>query len=327
MATKPTTTCLITNYNGSDYLAEAVEGVLAQTVPVDEIVLVDDGSDDGSIDTVRAIAERSRKIRLLEKSNGGQLSAFNEGFRTSTGDILFFLDSDDVYEPEHVREVLRVLQQEPTRDFVFCGHRRFGRESSLELLSPADIDFGYTVVYTLTTGRWIGAPTSCLAIRRGVLERFLPLPFESDWRTRADDCLVFGASIVGARKFFLARPLVRYRVHGGNSHYGKTHDAVSIYRRKLAINQLFAHLTRRMGYDRDRLSQFAHRELRTAERPDWRRVRGHISAVTHSTLHYSRRISLVLDMLKYYLIDSRGGRRSSRSRTQPEDSSVPRLEA
>jgi hypothetical protein len=51
-----------------------------------------------------------------------------------------------------------------------------------------------------------------------LLERILPLSFDTDWRTRADDCLVFGASMVGGRKFFLGRPLVRYRIHGGSMH-------------------------------------------------------------------------------------------------------------
>ena len=92
------TTCLISNYNYRRYIADAVDSALAQTAPLDEIIIVDDGSTDDSQELVRRQYGHHSSVKLVVKKNQGQLSCFNEGFRRSTGDIIFFLDADDVYE-------------------------------------------------------------------------------------------------------------------------------------------------------------------------------------------------------------------------------------
>ena len=322
MAGKLTTSCVITHFNYGRYIGECVEGALAQTTPFDEIVLVDDGSNDGSLDNVRRVAGQDPRIQLIEKPNGGQLSAFNAGYRASTGQVVFFLDADDVFEPAYTQEVLRVYEREPTQDFVFCGHTRFDRDQGVRLFAPEDRDIGYSAIYTLTTRRWIGGPTSCLSMRRSVLGKILPLPFEDEWRTRADDCVIFGASIVGARKYFLAKPLVRYRVHGQNKYYGTRHDPHEVYRRRLALNRLFAYFVDRMGYNREHLSELVHREFRTAEKPDRRRLGGCIRAAMYSKMPYGRRFVVALDMLKYYLIDSRS-RRGRQAAPYPLTTATP----
>src|SRR5215510_4209515 len=89
------TSCLISNYNYKRYIADAVDSALAQTAPLDEIIIVDDGSTDGSQEFIRDRYYHP-KIQLITKENGGQLSCFNEGFRVATGDVIFFLDADDV---------------------------------------------------------------------------------------------------------------------------------------------------------------------------------------------------------------------------------------
>jgi glycosyltransferase involved in cell wall biosynthesis len=84
---------IITSYNYGPYLAEAIESALKQTYARTEVIVVDDGS----VDASRAIIARygDRIIPIL-KENGGQASAFNAGFAKSSGDVLLFLDSDDV---------------------------------------------------------------------------------------------------------------------------------------------------------------------------------------------------------------------------------------
>ena len=87
---------VVVSYNYAVYLAEAVESALAQTYPCTEVVVVDDGSTDASREILRAFGDR---IRLVLKDNGGETSAVNAGFAASLGDIVMFLDSDDILDP------------------------------------------------------------------------------------------------------------------------------------------------------------------------------------------------------------------------------------
>lgn len=93
-------------YNGSKYVQEALESVLAQTRPADEIIVVDDGSTDDGPEIVQAMA-RSRAIRLYRKENGGQSSARNHGVRLAASELIAFLDQDDIWYPDHLAELVK----------------------------------------------------------------------------------------------------------------------------------------------------------------------------------------------------------------------------
>lgn len=293
------TGCLINHYNYGRFVGEALEGALGQTRPLDEVVLVDDGSSDGSRDVVIGLARHEPRLKLLLQANAGQLSCFNAAFAASSADVLFFLDADDVWEPDYVAAALDVFTRRPEIDFVACQHARLGPDGGVAPRAAGDRDLGYSVLRTLALRRWVGAPTSCLSIRRSLLERFLPLPLEPDWRTRADDCLVYGASIAGGRKYFLGRPLVRYRIHGANAYQGLGPDARVDYRRRLAVNRLLAHLVAQMGYGPG-LDDHAHREFRTIERPTRREFRDYRRIAWRSGRPLGRRAAMVLSMAAFY---------------------------
>ncbi len=262
-----TTTCLISNYNYAQFVVEAIEGALRQTVPFDEIIVVDDGSTDGSVELLKRNYATTPRLQIVDKSHNGQLSCFNAGAARATGDIVFFLDSDDIYEPQYVERALDSYDRQPSCDFLFCAKRMFGLQDRVLLPFSKDRDFGYSVLSTAYRRKWIGTATSCLSMRRQILNEILPLPFVDDWRVRADDCLVFGSSFAPARKRYLAQPLVRYRVHQQNHYHGKQADQSSTYLRRLAINRLFQHLEYKFGYNMERLAEFHHREFCTIESP------------------------------------------------------------
>jgi glycosyltransferase involved in cell wall biosynthesis len=295
------TTCLINNYNYAEFVGAAVASALAQTVPFDQIVVVDDGSTDASLEVLDSLRARHPAVQVIAKENRGQLSCFNEGAAHATGDVVFFLDADDVYEPTYVEHALRLYAREPACDFVACGHREFGLRDRLRLRSAANRDLGYSVVLTALLHEWIGAPTSCLSMRRSVLERILPLPFCDDWRTRADDCLVFGASLAGARKLYLAQPLVRYRVHGANRFCGRANDKHATYRRRLAINRLFEHLERKFSYNVSRLADFHHREFCTIANPTLRQFMQYVRISMAARTSTLRRIACLAEMARHLL--------------------------
>ena len=120
-----TVTALIPCYNAEAYLAEAIEGVLAQTRAPDEILVVDDCSTDGS----RAVAERfaSRGVRLLSTPrNGGGSVARNVGIRAASGEIIASCDADDRWEPDHLSTVVGLLERHPEAAVAFSRIRWFG---------------------------------------------------------------------------------------------------------------------------------------------------------------------------------------------------------
>jgi glycosyltransferase involved in cell wall biosynthesis len=295
-----TTTCIVSSYNYAQFICEAVDSALAQTVAFDEIIIVDDGSTDGTVTLLKSRYANHPSIQIVSKENQGQLSCFNEGFRRSSGDIAFFLDADDIYEPDYLEKMLDVYRREPGVDFVFCGRRDFGRRER-GLKSTRDQDFGYSVILTALLREWIGGATSCLSMRRAVLDKILPLPFLDSWRTRADDCLVFGASLAGARKSYLARPLVRYRVHEGNHHCGRSHDQYAVYRRRLAINTLFEHLERKLCFNFERLAEFHHREFCTIAKPTMRQLRQYLRISLSCRISLIRRLACMAEMTQHFV--------------------------
>lgn len=93
----PLVSCVIPVYNGAKWLAEAVDSALAQTHPRLEILVVDDGSTDDSADVARSCA--SAGVRLVPKAHGGAASARKLGVECSAGELVAFLDADDLWLP------------------------------------------------------------------------------------------------------------------------------------------------------------------------------------------------------------------------------------
>ncbi|MFO1520295.1 MAG: glycosyltransferase family A protein [bacterium] len=106
---------VIPAYNREKYLPECLNSVLAQTLPADEIIVVDDGSTDGTAEVARSFGG---KIRVHSRPNGGIGAARNDGVRLATGEILTFLDSDDLWEPDKLRRQREELDRDSV-DYLF----------------------------------------------------------------------------------------------------------------------------------------------------------------------------------------------------------------
>jgi glycosyltransferase involved in cell wall biosynthesis len=241
------TTCLINNYNYADYLAEAINSAVNQTVKFDEIIIVDDASTDNSAEIITKFVEEANIKSVLKQKNQGQLSSFNEGFLTATGDIIFFLDADDMYKCEYLENALKFYQRYQECDFLFCGYEKFGVEAGIFQEYDFDRDNGYSVLKTLCLGEWIGSITSTISMRKEILNKILPIPFPyiEDWRVRADDCLVWGSSLVGAKKFYISQPSVMYRIHKNNNFHNDKYLGINIsfeYRRFFKKSALFNYI-------------------------------------------------------------------------------------
>jgi glycosyltransferase involved in cell wall biosynthesis len=306
------TSCIINNYNYSNFVVEAVCSALNQTVCFDEIIVVDDCSTDDSAQVLLEKFGADDRIRLiLKQKNEGQLSCFNTGFSASSGDIVFFLDADDVYDPRYLEAALNTYEKYQECNFLISSHTKFEDDGSSVLSEPQTplselqleiIDLGYSAVIALYRQRFIGGPTSSLSIHRNVLEKILPIPYLEDWRTRADDCLVYGASIVGARKFRMRPSFIWYRVHGKNNfHQNKNRsNKATYYRRLLSLNRLMSLLREKMGY-RQELFDAAVYEFKTIPQPRREQFFSYLGIVINSNMALLPKINAILVMLKYLL--------------------------
>lgn len=95
----PAISIIIPVYNTEKYLKECLDSVIAQTFSDWELIIVDDGSTDGSPQICEEYASRDERINVIHKANGGFSSARNAGLDASKGDYLFFIDSDDIIRP------------------------------------------------------------------------------------------------------------------------------------------------------------------------------------------------------------------------------------
>ena len=150
---------IIPVYNGARYLAEAIESVLAQTRPPDEIVVVDDGSTDES----PRVAQRFAKpVFYHHQTHSGAGAARNLGIVQAKGDWLAFLDADDLWLPDKLARQIALLKSEPDLAMVFGGVEQF--------VSP-DLDEIHRPSLQIQTPAGNGYLVGTILIRRATFER------------------------------------------------------------------------------------------------------------------------------------------------------------
>ncbi len=108
-------------YNVAKYLRRCIDSVLAQTCGDWELVCVNDGSTDGSLDILNEYAARDGRIRIISKQNAGVSAARNDGIAAARGEYVLFLDSDDFIHPQTL-EITRRIAQETNADIVSFRH-------------------------------------------------------------------------------------------------------------------------------------------------------------------------------------------------------------
>jgi len=250
---------VLANYNGDKYLAEAMEGALAQDHDDYEVIVVDDGSTDSSRDVIEEFACRhaNRLQAVFLAENQGQGEAFNVGVRHASGEIVCFLDSDDLWRPEKLQAVDDMFRRYP--DAALVQHNLDlhyeGPDEQPSHPTPAMM-IGNVYQWAVKTRRLpMFIPTSGLAFSRHVLQRVLPIP--AGFRTCADGYLTRTAMCFGP-VLAMHESLGSYRVHSANSVFGNGNHQQHAYINNVLIPEL-NRFYRRQGFSlRFNASRSAH---------------------------------------------------------------------
>lgn len=295
---------VITSYNYRDFVAEAVDSALAQTRPPKQVVVVDDGSKDGSQDLLTQRYGGDPRVTLLLCENGGQLRAFQRGLAAADADVVCFLDADDRWEATHLEAIGAVYDARKDVDFVFNDIVLFGNETRTIAFAKQAQDLGYTAIATWALTFWYGAPTSALSLRRALAERCLDLSPQAmkTWRLSADNCLVYGASLLGGRKYFLPSGTVGYRIHGKNGWWSNRGPNES-YHNRLRSRGLIGEYARMAGIDASCL-ELSKLEYKTKPAPDWAETKRYAKLCLRGDAPLWKRVERALSVL--------GGRKRAR---------------
>lgn len=118
----PLVSVVIPAYNAERFVGEAIDSVLGQSYRRFEVIVVDDGSNDGTAARLRAYRDR---VRHVHQANGGVGSARNRGIALATGDYIAFLDADDVWTPDKLAVQVEIADRHPESGLIACDGLRF----------------------------------------------------------------------------------------------------------------------------------------------------------------------------------------------------------
>jgi len=220
----PKVSVVIPSYNHAAYVGDAVASVLNQSESDLELIVVDDGSSDHTLDILHAVTDP--RLRVVPQANQGAHAAINRGLREAVGRYLAILDSDDTYHPNRLEKALEILETEPDAgligshiEIVDGENRTLGIKHGYRDCSPWLLRFPQRSFRAgqdlraalLTENYW--STTSNFVFRRTTYGRageFRPLHYAHDW-----DFALRMARLT--RLVILPEPLVRYRVHETNT--------------------------------------------------------------------------------------------------------------
>lgn len=226
---------IIPNFNYEDFVAAAIDSALALDWPHTEVIVVDDGSTDRSREVMARYADR---VQIIHQDNAGQLHACNAGFAKATGDLVMFLDSDDMVAPSLMHKVSAVWHKgvskvqvqmflvdaagKPTGGYLPQYH---GTPTPKQITRWASTAMSYPT-----------PPGSGNLYARAFLNKIFPLTEVCG--NMSDSCCLAASPHVG-EVLTVPEPLVAYRVHGKNAGAVTTLNAAQLIRQLVKTRQRF----------------------------------------------------------------------------------------
>lgn len=222
-AALPRVSVVIPSYNHARFIGEAIESVLAQTMSSLELIIIDDGSRDDSVLVATAMAAEDDRIRVVRQDNAGSHAAINRGLSKARGAWLAVLNSDDIWEPERLEQMLKHAEREDAQ-FLFSDIRLIDADG--EFIDDPSHWWNFSVqrlrervrsegvVNGLLYGNFT-VSTSNFLFRKELLASvgwFRRFRYNLDW-----DYVLRCLDTEGVKVEFVDQRLMRYRLHGDNA--------------------------------------------------------------------------------------------------------------
>lgn len=237
-----TVSVVIPTYNYGRFISDAINSVLAQTRPPDEIIVVDDGSTDDTAETVSKFGDR---VKYIHQNNAGVCDARNRGVRESIGELIAFLDADDTWEPTKLEKQAAKFRGDPAIGLVHSGMREFDSETGETIRMHLDGgEDGVAESLLLWDGPVIVGPGGTIMVSRKAFDDVSGF----DTRMKVGEDWDFCYRV--ARKFkvgFVMEALVNYRNHGAAAHRNvrEMERGMALFYEKAFADPSIAHLRRR----------------------------------------------------------------------------------
>lgn len=214
---QPLVSILIPVYNSETYISDTIESCINQLYKNIEVIVVDDGSTDDTLQICKSFSERNKNIHVYSQKNSGAPRARNFAFSKAKGVYIQYLDGDDILSKEKIKHQVELLKGEPYDTISFTNFMRFSNKpkSVINNISPRVDDYHNRIKFynELLTNGWL--QTSCWLTHRDMISKV------GDWDeslTRNQDGNFFGRVIFHSKKgFFSKKGGVYYRIENPNS--------------------------------------------------------------------------------------------------------------
>jgi len=162
-------------YNKAEYITKTLRSVMMQTYPRFEVLVVDDGSTDKSLEVVRSLSQEDARIKVITQSNQGVSSARNTGIRAAQYELIALLDGDDWWDTRYLEEMVGLIQEYPSVSvystqcaLVYQGAPYPSKEILAENAKKTACFDCFQIGITL---KYLPYNSSCIIIRKGILQQ------------------------------------------------------------------------------------------------------------------------------------------------------------
>lgn len=250
----PIVSVIIPCYNGAAYLKQCLDSIINQTLEEIEIICVDDGSTDDTLNILNEYKSKDSRLQVVTQKNAGAGAARNNGLRIATGKYLSFLDSDDFFEPDMLEEAYNSAEKYES-DFVAFNSDQYHMDTNRLVheswvLRTQDIPPYMPFSYRQLTGNifltFVGWAWDKLYRREFVLENNL---YFQEQRTTNDLLFVFSALIV-AKKISIVDKILVHQRRGSSTSLSVTrekswhcfYDALNALKKRMESENIFQEL-------------------------------------------------------------------------------------
>jgi glycosyltransferase involved in cell wall biosynthesis len=226
MTAKPLVSVIIPTYNSAPFIESCVDSIRRNAYPNVEIVIVDDGSPDNTLEIIKGLAT---EVTLVEQANAGRGSARNNGVNHASGDYIAFLDHDDLLEETSIEDRVHYLAAHPEKGWVFTDAMEYNskRDLGLYLDQFPWLDLKQDQFIQLLRG--IYPLTSTIMVRSSLLKKIGGFNTSINY---GDDIELFMRLLLVSEVGMIKKPLSRRLIHPGqgvSSTFDRWDSRVGIY--------------------------------------------------------------------------------------------------